>query len=107
MSVWCIVFTVKALTPSPTLSHSLSRLTYVPSLLWHRHFTHSRLALLRLQFDPYGGSDHFRFTFDIHSMSSVAVFTSSCWAADRMVVSDVVCSMSPLIFKFFHISYWV
>ncbi|KRZ55344.1 hypothetical protein T02_6811 [Trichinella nativa] len=58
MSVWCIVFTVKALTPSPTLSHSLSRLTYVPSLLWHRHFTHSRLALLRLQFDPYGGSDH-------------------------------------------------
>ncbi|XP_003379111.1 conserved hypothetical protein [Trichinella spiralis] len=52
---YLIVFTVKALTPSPTLSHSLSRLTYVPSLLWHRHFTHSRLALLRLQFDPYGG----------------------------------------------------
>ncbi|KRZ97158.1 hypothetical protein T08_11418 [Trichinella sp. T8] len=103
MSVWCIVFIVKALTPSPTLSHSLSRLTYVPSLLWHRHFTHSRLALLRLQFDPYGGSDQIIH----HSMSSVAVFTSSCWAADRMVVSDVVCSMSPLIFKFFHISYWV
>ncbi|KRY68937.1 hypothetical protein T4B_11934 [Trichinella pseudospiralis] len=35
------VYTVKALTPSPTLSHSLSRLTYVPSLLWHRSAFHA------------------------------------------------------------------
>ncbi|KRZ32493.1 hypothetical protein T4C_8229 [Trichinella pseudospiralis] len=40
-STFAAVYTVKALTPSPTLSHSLSRLTYVPSLLWHRSAFHA------------------------------------------------------------------